>query len=216
MDGCRLTAIVFGSEFGGLDAAGIQTCNWRRCTAVQEIFAPIVRDTAISFELEVPDVAEMRHRILNTVEALPWLVCEHDGRFLGYVYAGPYRSLAAYQWGAEVTVYIDSSARRMGVGRGLYQSLFNLMELQGYRNVFAGITLPNDASVGIHESIGFQLVGVYRDVGHKFDRWQDVGWWQLLLGQREGTPGPPTKLPSVAGSQAWIATIDSGLSLLHL
>jgi phosphinothricin acetyltransferase len=82
--------------------------------------------------LEIPDVAEMQQRILNTVETLPWLVCENDGRCLGYVYAGPYRSRAAYQWGAEVTVYIDSSARRMGIGRALYQSLLNLLILQGY------------------------------------------------------------------------------------
>ena len=184
--------------------------------SVQEIYAPIVRDTAVSFELEIPDVSEMRRRILSTLEVLPWLVCENDGRFLGYVYAGPHRSRAAYQWGAEVTVYIDASAQRMGVGRALYQSLLNLLILQGYRNAFAGITLPNDASVGIHESLGFQLVGVYRDVGHKFDRWHDVGWWQLPLEGREGTPKPPAKLPGIAGSPAWKAAMDSGLRLLHL
>ena len=184
--------------------------------SVQGIYAPSVRDNAISFELEIPEVAEMRQRILDTLDTHPWLVCESDGRFLGYAYAGLYRTRAAYQWAVEVSVYVDADARQMGVGRALYKSLLDLLVLQGYRNAFAGITLPNTASVGLHESIGLKLIGVYRGVGHKFDSWHDVGWWQLPLGEHDGAPGPPVKLPSVAGSLAWKTAMESGLSLLHL
>ena len=184
--------------------------------SVQGIYAPSVRDTAISFELEIPDGAERRQGILETLDSHPWLVCESDGRFLGYAYAGLYRTRAAYQWAVEVSVYVHADARQMGVGRALYKSLLDLLILQGYRNAFAGITLPNAASVGLHESIGFKLIGVYRDVGHKFDRWHDVGWWQLPLGGRGGDPEPPAKLPSAAGSPAWKAAMDSGLGLLRL
>ena len=149
---------------------------------IQAIYAPVVRDTAISFEVEIPDASEMRQRILSTLETHPWLVCEVDGRVLGYVYAGRHRARAAYQWATEVTVYIHADARRLGVGRALYSSLFQLLTLQGFRNLHAGITLPNEGSVGIHESMGFQLVGVYKEVGYKFGGWHDVGWWQLSLG----------------------------------
>ena len=184
--------------------------------AVQKIYAPVVRDTAISFELEIPDMPEMRRRIEATVEDLPWLVCESDGRILGYAYAGRHRTRAAYQWAVEVSVYVHADARQMGVGRALYRSLFDLLALQGFRNAFAGITLPNAASVGLHESLGFQPIGVYRDVGHKLGSWHDVGWWQLPLGEQDGSPRPPAGLTSVAGSPAWNAAMDSGLSLLRL
>ncbi|MCH7736285.1 MAG: N-acetyltransferase [Chloroflexi bacterium] len=183
---------------------------------VQAIYAPVVRDTAISFELEIPDVPEMRRRIVNALEGLPWLVCESDERILGYAYAGPHRARAAYQWSVEVSVYVQADARQMGVGRALYRSLFDLLTLQGFRNAFAGITLPNPASVALHESLGFQPIGVYRDVGHKLGRWHDVGWWQLPLGEDDGPPGPPVELPSAAGSPAWKAAMESGLGLLRL
>ena len=183
---------------------------------VQAIYAPIVRDTAISFELEIPDVPEMRRRILSTLVSLPWLVCESDEGILGYAYAGPHRTRAAYQWSVEVSVYVHAEARQMGVGRALYRSLFDVLTLQGFRNAFAGITLPNPASVGLHESLAFRSIGVYRRVGYKFGRWHDVGWWQLQLGEHDGPPGPPAQLPDVAGSTAWNAVMDSGLSLLRL
>lgn len=183
--------------------------------SVQEIYAPVVRDTAISFELEVPGVPEMRQRISATLEDLPWLVCESEERILGYAYAGPHRTRAAYQWSVEVSVYVHADARKMGVGRALYRSLFDLLIVQGFRNVFAGITLPNPASVSLHESLGFKPIGVYRDVGYKLGSWHDVGWWQLPLGKGDGPPGPPVKLHDAAGSPAWNLAMNSGLGLLR-
>ena len=194
----------------------IRLGNGDDAASVQAIYAPIVRETAISFELEIPDVPEMRRRILSTSESLPWLVCGSDGGILGYAYAGPHRTRAAYQWAVEVSVYVHADARQMGVGRALYRSLFDLLTLQGFRNAFAGITLPNPASVRLHESFAFQSIGVYRNVGYKFGRWHGVEWWQLPLGEHDSPPGPPAQLPGVAGSTAWNAAMDSGLSLLRL
>jgi L-amino acid N-acyltransferase YncA len=133
---------------------------------VQAIYAPVVHETAISFELEPPTVEEIRQRIVKTLERWLWLVCERRGDILGYVYAGQHRTRPAYQWSVDVSAYVHASARRLGVGRALYHSLFSLLALQGFYQAYAGITLPNPASVRLHESLGFQPVGVYRAVGY--------------------------------------------------
>jgi L-amino acid N-acyltransferase YncA len=182
---------------------------------VQAIYAPIVRETAISFELEPPTVGEMQTRILKTLENMPWLVCERRGGILGYVYAGQHRTRPAYQWSVDVSVYVHTDARRLGVGQALYRSLFALLALQGFYQAYAGITLPNPASVGLHESLGFQPVGVYRTVGYKLGAWHDVGWWQLSLRERETPPEPPADLHTVRASPAWSAALATGMPFLR-
>jgi L-amino acid N-acyltransferase YncA len=184
-------------------------------TGVQAIYAPVVRETAISFELEPPTVEDMQQRIAKTLERMPWLVCEHRGEILGYAYASPHRVRAAYQWSVDVSVYIQAQARRSGVGRGLYRSLFALLVLQGYYHAYAGITLPNPASVGLHESLGFQIVGVYPAVGYKLGIWHDVGWWQLTLQEHVTSPEPPVDLSTVREWAAWHAALATGLPYLR-
>jgi len=148
------------------------------------IYAPIVENTVISFEYEPPSVDEMVHRL----EAYrPWLVAVDNGEIMGYAYASKHRERAAYQWSADVSVYVHELARGQGLGTRLYRELFAVLVGQGYVNAYAGITLPNPASVGLHESLGFRPVGVYEGVGYKFGAWHDVGWWQLLL-----RPHPPS------------------------
>ena len=166
---------------------------------VQAIYAPVVRDTAISFELEPPTVEDMQKRIVAVVERMPWLVCEHHGEILGYAYASPHRVRAAYQWSVDVSVYVNPRAHRSGVGRALYTSLLRLLTLQGFYNAYAGITLPNAASVGLHEAVGFVPVGVYRNVGFKLGAWHDVGWWSRLLHPLATRPPSPVDLPALAG-----------------
>ncbi len=157
--------------------------------AIAAIYAPYVRDTAVSFETEAPDADEIARRIERLGVQYPWVVAERDGRVVGYAYACEYRARLAYRWSVDSAVYLDASAHRKGIGRGLYARLFALLIEQGYVNVFGGITLPNASSVGLHEAMGFTPIGVYRRVGYKCGRWPDVGWWQLVL--REPPPDPP-------------------------
>ena len=159
--------------------------------AVRRIYAPFVSGTAVSFEVEPPDSDEIRVRILTTLEILPWLVCERDGAVIGYAYASPHRIRAAYGWSVDVTVYVHASCRRQGVGRALYTSLLELLTQQGYYNACAGITLPNESSVRLHEAVGFEPVGVYRAIGYKAGAWHDVGWWQLDLADIGGVLRTP-------------------------
>lgn len=158
---------------------------------VRAIYAPIVRDTAISFETEPPTVEEMRSRIVTTLERLPWLVCDAGGEIQGYAYASPYRGRPAYQWSIEASVYVAANAQRIGAGRALYSRLFEILTAQGYFNVFAGMTLPNPASAGLHAAVGFTPVGVYRNAGWKQGQWHDVEWWQLRLREPIANPTPP-------------------------
>ncbi|WP_231183595.1 arsinothricin resistance N-acetyltransferase ArsN1 family B [Haladaptatus sp. DYF46] len=165
---------------------------------IAAIYAPIVRETVISFETTPPDSEEIADRIRATLPTYPWLVCEQDGDLLGYAYAGSHRSREAYRWSVDVSVYVHFEYRRSGVGEGLYRALFSLLEAQGFYNAYAGIALPNAASVGLHESLGFEHVGTYEDVGYKNGAWRSVGWWQRTLQSHEKTPEPPrpvTELP---------------------
>lgn len=159
--------------------------------AVQAIYAPVVRDTVISFELEPPSVDEMRGRIERTLESLPWLVSvDGQGQVNGFVYAGRHKERAAYQWSVDVTAYVRADVRRQGVGKALYQMLFDELARLGYFQAFAGIALPNEASVALHESVGFEPLGVYRNVGYKHGAWRDVGWWQRSLRSLEAPEAP--------------------------
>ena len=182
---------------------------------VAAIYAPNVTDAIVSFETEAPSAEEMRRRIEGTLERFPWLVCERHGRVLGYAYAGAHGSRAAYQWSVDVSAYVHKGERRTGVGRALYASLISVLALQGFYNAYAGIALPNPASVGFHEAVGFRPVGIYRGVGYKLGAWHDVGWWHLTLRERRTDPDPPADLPAVLGSTGWSAALASGLSFLR-
>ncbi len=183
---------------------------------VAAIYAPIVSDTAISFEVEPPSADLMRQRIVETLPHWPWLVCAADGAVLGYAYAARHRVRAAYGWSVDVSVYIHERHRRSGVGGGLYRSLLEILRRQGFYNAYAGITLPNAASVGLHEAMGFEPVGVYRHVGYKLGAWHDVGWWQLSLRSRAAPAGPPAALEDVQASAEWDATLACGLPLIRV
>lgn len=164
----------------------------RDAAACAAIYAPHVRDGVASFEAEPPDADAMAQRIDRASATHAWLVDERDGRVAGYAYGGAHRERAAYAWSTEVSVYIDPGFHRRGVGRGLYLTLLDALRERGYRMAFAGISLPNAGSVGLHESLGFEPVGVFRRVGWKFGAWHDVGWWQLELApEDDGAPAPP-------------------------
>ncbi|MEH2072043.1 MAG: N-acetyltransferase family protein [Nostoc sp.] len=127
------------------------------------IYAPIVQETTISFELQPPSETEFQNRIKNYQQQMPWLVCEINGE-AGYAYANPYRTRAAYQWSVESSVYVGENHHRKGVAKALYTTLFKLLQLQGFYNVVAAIALPNQPSVTVHEAVGFVPVGVFQRV----------------------------------------------------
>jgi phosphinothricin acetyltransferase len=180
---------------------------------VQAIYAPYCR-TPISFETEPPGVEEMRGRLAKVLAQYPWLVCEQDGEVLGYVYAGQHRERASYRWSVDTTVYVRQGRQRRGVGRALYTALLAVLPLQGYVNAYDGVTLPNPASVGLHEAVGFRPVGVYQQVGFKCGKWHDVAWYQRPLQSRPDEPSPPTPLEAVCHTPEWMQALNRGLRLL--
>jgi phosphinothricin acetyltransferase len=163
--------------------------------AVLAIYAPVVTDTAISFETEPPTVDEMRARIEATLRHYPWLVAlDDEGRVAGYVYASRHAERAAYRWSVGVTAYVRADQRGRGVGKALYLELLRQLKDLGYCQAFAGITQPNAASVALHEAVGFTRVGIYAHAGYKLGCWHDVGYWQCQL-QRPDVPAEPCAMP---------------------
>lgn len=181
---------------------------------VAEIYAPVVASTAISFETEVPSAQEMTTRITTALTFAPWLVCVDGGRVTAYAYASKHRDRAAYRWSVDVSVYVREGNRGGGLGRALYTSLFELLREQGFYAAHAGIALPNDASVRLHESMGFRPVGVYPKVGFKLGRWHDTGWWQLALRERAGAPAPTLTLETLRRSAGYDRALAAGLARL--
>lgn len=162
--------------------------------ALLAIYTPIVLETAISFEYEPPSAAQMAQRIQEVSAEFPWVVLELDGAVAGYAYATTWRSRAAYRYSVEVTVYVAPWAQRRGVARRLYGALFDALVHQGRRATVAGITLPNAASVALHESLGFEPVARVPRAGWKHERWWDLGlWWRALSPEP-----PPTQLLPIA------------------
>jgi len=180
----------------------------RDAAACAAIYAPYVCDTAISLEERAPTPDDFAERIERITRTHPWLIAEDGDEVVGYAYGARHRDRASYRWATDVAVYVTPGRHRRGIGRALYRTLFDLLAEQGYRIACAGITLPNDGSVGLHEALGFEPVGVYRNIGFKHGAWRDVGWWQLTLpgdgdgdgdGDSDGDrpprePGPPIRL----------------------
>lgn len=161
--------------------------------AVRAIYAPVVETTAISFEIEPPSREEMARRIREITAQYPFLIT--DG---GYAYASAHHARAAYRWAVDVSIYLAPESRGRGIGRALYKRLFAILREQGFYCAFAGVALPNPASVGLHEAFGFTPIGVYHSVGYKFGQWHDVGWWELTLRERDPHPREPLGIHEIS------------------
>ncbi len=159
----------------------IRSATEADATALLAIYRPFVESTAVSFETIVPTVEEFAERIAKALGGWQWLVAIRDGQCAGYAYGSTHRERSAYRWSVEVSAYVRSDFRRQGIGRALYLKLFDDLAGKGYCNAYAGITLPNEGSVALHRGVGFEPVGVFRDVGRKFGQWHDVGWFQRTL-----------------------------------
>lgn len=174
---------------------------------IADIYAPVVARTPISFEVEPPSAQEMARRMGVVLGSTPWLVCVDGETVTGYAYASRHHERAAYRWSVDLSVYVREGFRRSGVGGALYRSLLALLRLQGFRAAHAGITLPNAASVGFHEALGFRAVGVFPRVGFKLGAWHDVGYWQLELGDRAGAPAEPLGMAALQRAPGFAAAL---------
>ena len=164
---------------------------------VRDIYAPFCESTAVTFEETPPTAAEMADRIESTLERYPWLVCERDGRVVGYAYASRLRKRRAYQWTVELSVYVADDARRSGVGRALYESLFAVLERQGVRDAYAVTTVPNPETERFHERLDFERCVDFPAIGYTEDEWHDVAWWRRSIGEKTADPEPITPLPEL-------------------
>jgi phosphinothricin acetyltransferase len=193
----------------------IRVCTPDDAGGVLAIYAPFCSSSYVSFETTPPSEPQIRDRIARITPNYPWLVCEIDGDVAGYVYASQHRERAAYRWAADVAVYVADAYRRRRVGRALYTSLLSLLRTQGYYQAYAGITLPNPGSVGLHEAMGFEQIAVFQSVGYKLGRWLDVGWWRLQLMPKSDNPANPLPFREICNSPAVAATIAEGERLVH-
>ena len=146
-----------------------------------EIYNHYVRETVVTFEESPVSAAEMSQRIGDITQRLPWLVWDEEGKILGYAYASPWKARAAYRHSVEASIYLPPHATGRGIGTGLYQALIEHVRKRGIHAVIGGAALPNPASVALHERLGFEKIGQFRQVGFKLGRWVDVGYWELLL-----------------------------------
>jgi L-amino acid N-acyltransferase YncA len=198
-------------------SATIRLAGMDDAAEIQAIYAPFCgMGSAVSFEVVAPSVEEVQRRIARVFERHFWLVCEVGGEVLGYSYAGMFSDRAAYVWSVSTSIYVREDQYRRGIGRALYTSLFNGVRLQGYVSAYAGTTLPNPGSVGLHQAMGFEPVGVYRNAGFKGNSWYDVAWWQLSLREPPPRPAPPLCLNEAAQLPGWAEALASGIPLLNL
>jgi L-amino acid N-acyltransferase YncA len=182
---------------------------------ILKIYAPFCESTRVSFEIVPPTLEEMRERIARITATYPWLVGEEGGRILGYVYGTRLRERAAYQWAVEVAVYISPEHQRRGLAQALYATLFSILRAQGYFKAFASVTLPNEASLGLHGKVGFRPAGVLEGVGYKTGEWLDVGWWQRELQPQVDAPSDPRPFPAICHDGAVAAALTEGTRLAN-
>ena|ERR1700681_3528714 len=164
-----------------IESIRIRSATEADAPALLAIYRPFVETTAVSFEMVAPTVEEFAARIEKSLAGWEWLVAERDGQIIGYAYGSSYRARPGYRWSVEVSAYVHPSQQRRGVGRALYLRLFEILAQQGFCNAYAGITLPNDGSLALHRSVGFEPIGVFKSVGWKFGKWHDVAWSHRVL-----------------------------------
>ena len=179
--------------------------------AIAAIYAPYCQQSVISFEESAPTADEIAARIARIGAERPWIVLEDDAAIVGYAYAGAHHERASYRWSVSTAIYVGGGYARRGAGRALYSTLFEVLRQLGYYKATAGITLPNAASVGLHEAFGFRLVGVYRDIGFKFGGWHDVAWYQVSIQPPSRNPLPPRSIAGLHGTHEWDAAVARGM-----
>jgi L-amino acid N-acyltransferase YncA len=177
---------------------------------IVEIYGPYCEESPISFEIRRPTLDEMEERIVKIGEHYPWLICQNGPGIAGFAYAGPHRERAAYRWAVDVAVYVAPNFRGLHVGTALYTSLFEILRIQGFYKAYAGITVPNPESVGLHKNLGFEFVGTYRDAGFKAGSWHNVSWWELTLQKPGPRPLEPISIANVMHREEYFEAMNRG------
>ena len=175
----------------------IRHINLNDAEATLDVYRPYVENTIISFEYDLPGLSQWKTRIKTNTSEYPWLVCEYQKNIIGYAYGSKHRYRTAYSWSPESTVYLSDKFHRLGIASVLYKTLFELLRLQGYVNVYAGVTLPNVKSEEFHLALGFYEVGIFKKIGFKFGSWHDTRWFQLHLVEHPDNPNKPKTLNEI-------------------
>lgn len=176
-------------------------------SVVLDIYKYYVENTSISFEYEVPTLEEYTQRIKTNTQKYPWLVCLSNNTIIGFAYGSTHRYRTAYQWSPESTIYVAPNCHAKGIGRTLYDTLFSLLKLQGYYNVFAGVALPNEKSIGFHRAMGFEEIGIFKNVGYKHGNWHHTHWFQLTLNEHKSNPAPPIEMNDIMSTEEFTTII---------
>ena len=168
--------------------------------SILEIYTPFITDTVITFEYEVPTITAFSERMTNIQKKYPWLVCEINGKIVGYAYASQFAERAAFAWSVDFSIYINPKYHKRKIGKALYFSLFELLKLQGYYNAYAKITSPNIKSEALHKSLGFKPVGIYKNVAFKLGSWQDLICYEFKLMDYPKVPEKPKTIDEISAN----------------
>lgn len=173
------------------------------CGEALAVYAPYVERTAYTFEYTVPGPEEFAEKIKTITAQYPWLVCEYNGKIVGYAYGSTHRARIAYRWSPESTVYISEAFHGLGIARILYEALFDMLRLQGFKNVYASVLTSNERSNKLHFALGFQEIGIFNKVGYKLGQWHDNRWFQLHLGEHGTEPEAPVTTDAIRNTRAF-------------
>lgn len=183
--------------------------------AMLEIYKPYVTNTAITFEYEVPSIAEYSNRIQHVCSHYPCIVCELNGELIGFAYAGLFRVKTAYQWSAESTIYVSDKFHGKGIARVLYDALLSILELQGFVNVYGAVTIPNPKSERFHTAMGFAEIGLFEKIGFKLGKWHDLKWYEMYLVEHPANPVAPLPIAEVKSTQQFNEIITRANEVLN-
>ncbi|MEL7567060.1 MAG: N-acetyltransferase family protein [Dehalobacterium sp.] len=176
--------------------------------AILQIYAPFITSTAITFECQVPTIAEFRDRMAEIQRKYPWLVCEINNNILGYAYASPFNEREAYNWSVDFSVYVSPQYHGKNIGKAFYFTLFELLKLQGYYNAYAIVVLPNTKSECLHESFGFKEIGVCENAGYKLGNWHDVKWYGIKINEYAPSPAKPKSIDEICSMDEFKTIMD--------
>ncbi|MBR2407475.1 MAG: N-acetyltransferase [Lachnospiraceae bacterium] len=165
--------------------------------AILSIYSEYIKNTAVTFEIEVPSLASFRDRIARITEHFPWLVCEIDGVIAGYAFASKHGERAAYRWSADLSVYIHERFHRNHIASELYEAVIELLRTQGYYTVYAGVSTPNPKSEAFHHAYGFRCLGEFKNVGYKLGEWRGVAWYELPIAEYGKAPSEPKSIRDI-------------------